>query len=72
MSNFLMNTLAETALKKLVGHMKKEGIKAYLATVNEAGEIDAKPVSEEMVILKKSDFEEMKQKYFQLLYNGNK
>ena len=70
MSNFLMNTLAETALKKLVGHMKKEGIKAYLATVNEAGEIDAKPISDEMVILTKKDFDEMKTKYFNLLHNG--
>lgn len=66
MSNFLMNTLAETALKKLVGHMKKEGIKAYLATINEAGEIDAKPISDEMVIIKKIDLETMKK----LLING--
>ena len=66
MSNFLMNTLAETALKKLVGHMKKEGITAYLATINEAGEIDAKPINDEMVIIKKIDLETMKK----LLING--
>lgn len=66
MSNFLMNTLAETALKKLVGHMKKEGIKAYLATINEAGEIDAQPISDDVVVLKKSDFEQMKN----LIKNG--
>lgn len=66
MSNFLMNTLAETALKKLVGHMKEKNIKAYLATVSESGEIDAQPIADDMIVIKKADFEQMKK----LLSNG--
>lgn len=69
--SFLTDTLAETALKKLSSHMKKEGITAYLASFDENGEFTTRAINNEQMIMSKADFNEMKQKYFELLHNTN-
>lgn len=68
--SFLTDALADTALKKLSAHMKKEGVKAYLATFDENGEFNTKALNDDFVIMSKGEFDEMKTKYFQLLHNG--
>lgn len=69
--SFLTDALADTALKKLSAHMKKEGIRAYLATFDDNGEFNTKALNNDFVIMSKAEFQEMKQKYFEILHNTN-
>ena len=68
--SFLTDAIANTALSKLKSHMNDENISAYIARLDSKGEFTTEPIKGEFVILSKTDFNEMKSKYFNLLHNG--
>lgn len=57
----LFDLVAETALKKLKKHMQEKKISAYLAKIDDKGEMTTTPLEDGYVILTASEHETMKQ-----------
>ena len=67
----LIDLVAETALKKMKKHMVEDGITAYIATIDQSGELKTAPVKGEVVIIPKSEYDEMKKILSKKFTNGN-
>jgi hypothetical protein len=57
----LFDIVAETALKKLKAMMIEKNIHAYIATLDEKGEMKTEPINYPFVVLPKKDYEDILQ-----------
>lgn len=58
--------LQDKILKKVGQMMKDKGAKFALISIDEKGDFDAKFITDELIVLKKSDYEKLKEKFISL------